>query len=208
MLNASDAHLYIGAMAAITTSWRFAFGSIGSEWSISHAPIASEPSTMKPAALEAALHERVEGVAEIVASAQLLRQHERVLDRLRRALAAVRRGRVRGVADQHDVVAVPRRRHDDVLDRPVDDGVVVDDQLAHLGDRAAEARQPLAVGGGEALRAAAAARALRRLLDRQHVHQVGPSGTKPAVPVGADVDPDLVQALDPRQVVAPARPGR
>ena len=54
-------------------------------------------------------HEPLERLAAAPRRRDLLGEDERVLDRHRRALPDVRRGRVRGVADEHDPVAVPRR---------------------------------------------------------------------------------------------------
>jgi hypothetical protein len=97
-----------------------------------------------------------------------------------------------------------RRGHQQVLHGPVDDGVVVGDQFALGGHGATELSQPFAVRGGDALALDAERRPLRRLLDRQHVHQVVSQRDESRRAGGPDEHPDLVQALDPRQVVAPA----
>ena len=82
---------------------------------------------------------------------ELLPEDDRVLDRLRRALPAVRRGGMRGITDEHDATAVPRRRQP-ARSRRADRRPRRRRRSARvLGHRPAELPQPLAVDRGDAL---------------------------------------------------------
>ena len=72
-----------------------------------------------PAALVAAVHERLERIGDRVAVAQALGEHDRVLDRDAGAAGQVRRRRVRGVADEDDVAAMPRALDEGRVERAV-----------------------------------------------------------------------------------------
>ena len=105
-----------------------------------------------------------------VARDEQLGQHERVLEALRRALGDRRRAGVRGIPDDDDAAAVPRRRHD-VLREPRVVGVralleVGADRVPRPAVRARllehDARG-LLVGDAEAV---------LRLLDEERVHRV------------------------------------
>ena len=99
----------MGADAVMMTALRVASGSIGSEWSCSHSADLLGTLDDRAAALVAPLAERLERGGHGHVLRQLLGEHDAVLDRLGGALAAVRRGSVRRVADQHDPPAMPRR---------------------------------------------------------------------------------------------------
>jgi hypothetical protein len=87
------------------------------------------------------------------------------------------------VADEHGAPAVPRRVHEDRLDRPADDALGIDDPVAHLAGGAAEAGRQLAHERGLLLGRHAVE--LGDGLHGEHVHLRVVTGHRPHVAPGA-----------------------
>ncbi len=90
------------------------------------------------------------------------------------------------------------------VDRAQDHCVVVRDLVAQFGDRSGEAREPAAHDRGGALALDRRSLVGHRRLDQERVHQVLADRDEAQRAVAPDEDPDLLEALDARQVVAPA----
>ena len=98
--------------------------------------------------------------------------------------------RVHRVADEDRAPAVPGRRDEDRLDRAAHDLPGVDDAVAHLAGRAAEAGEQLAHEGGLVLGRHAAE--LGHRLDGEHVHLGVRHGAQAARRAGRVVEVELV----------------
>src|SRR4051812_26993290 len=130
------------------------------------------------AALERAVDERPQRGLDVAARREHLVEHDGVLERDRRAGGERRRRRVDGVADEHGTRAMPRRRHEDRLDRPAHDLLGVDDPVAQLAGEATELLKHGAHQGGLILGGHAVE--LGQRLHGEHVHLRVGHGAQPA----------------------------
>ena len=175
----------------------------GGVCSISHVPICREISRSRGSAGSAA-RRTARARRSRSPPRHLLGEHDRVLDRHRAALPDVRRGRVRGVADQDDPSAVPRRRDEQRLHGSDDDLRRVGDvAVAHLGDGAAELRR---AARGRSPRAGrrASSPSSGDGLDVEDVHQVRRERYEPAPCRSRPTNmSSVLEPLGARDVVAP-----
>src|SRR6185312_2515798 len=95
------------------------------------------------AALEAPLHEPGECGIERRIPPELLRKHDTVLDGQTAAVRCVRRGRMRGIADQDDSSAIPGRGNEKHFERPIVDLGVATEALTQLPPNTPERREAL-----------------------------------------------------------------